>query len=388
MVEQPYMVIDWRADHSFRVPRPDLSVEIGTPNACTQGGCHQDKPIQWSVDAHRKWYGQARKPHYGTTFSAARAARPGATGELVRLADNSLQPSMVRATALRLLERYPGEAAASSLRSALFSDDPLLRHTAVQSLVIPDPTERASLLAPLLSDPIRAVRLATLSQLAGVSRDLLKSYQREAFDRALDEYRRAMVYSLDFASSGMNLGNLYVNLGRTNDAERYYRLALQIDDLFYPAKMNLAVLLSGQGRNPEAETLLREVVRDYPDNPDAPYSLGLLLVEMGRPDEAVDQLRRAVSLEPRNVRGHYNLGLLLQQLGRLDEAEQELVAAAELQPSSLDVLFALADHYLKRGRLDDAAEIADRIIAAHPDQRVGHDLKNLIEDRPASPDRN
>jgi len=36
MPEQLYMVVDWRADHSLRVPRPDLSQELGTPNACTQ----------------------------------------------------------------------------------------------------------------------------------------------------------------------------------------------------------------------------------------------------------------------------------------------------------------------------------------------------------------
>jgi len=379
MVERRYMVIDWRADHSFRVPRPDLTVEIGTPNACSQGGCHADKPLQWSVEAHRAWYGQARRPHYGTTFAAGRAGDPSIDGELARLADNALLPAMVRATALQLLQRYPGEAATGSLRSALFSDDPLLRHTAVQSLAVPDPAERASLLAPLLSDPIRAVRLASLSQLAGVPRDVLKSYQQEAFDRALAEYRQAMAYSLDFASSGMNLGNLYARLGQANEAERYYRLALQIDDLFFPAKINLAVLLSGQGRNAESEALLREVVRDYPENSDAPYSLGLLLVEMGRPEEAVDQLRQAATIEPRNARAHYNLGLLLQQLGRIEEAERALRRAAALQPSSLDILYALADHYLKRGRLEDAAAIAERMIATHPEQRIGYDLKSVIE---------
>ncbi len=35
-----YMDVDSRRDHSFRAPRPDLSVEYGTPNACT--GCHLD----------------------------------------------------------------------------------------------------------------------------------------------------------------------------------------------------------------------------------------------------------------------------------------------------------------------------------------------------------
>ncbi len=37
--EQNYMVIDGRHDHSFRLPRPDLSLSLGSPNACTQ--CHQ-----------------------------------------------------------------------------------------------------------------------------------------------------------------------------------------------------------------------------------------------------------------------------------------------------------------------------------------------------------
>ena len=38
MPETTYMELDARRDHSLRVPRPDLSVKFGTPNACT--GCH------------------------------------------------------------------------------------------------------------------------------------------------------------------------------------------------------------------------------------------------------------------------------------------------------------------------------------------------------------
>ena len=54
MPEQPYMVVDWRADHSLRVPRPDLTARIGTPNACRQSGCHDDKPDTWSVEHYRE----------------------------------------------------------------------------------------------------------------------------------------------------------------------------------------------------------------------------------------------------------------------------------------------------------------------------------------------
>ncbi|MBK7110540.1 MAG: cytochrome c3 family protein [Bacteroidetes bacterium] len=44
-----YMVNDFRHDHSFRVPRPDQSVEFGTPNACNS--CHENKSNEWAAEA-------------------------------------------------------------------------------------------------------------------------------------------------------------------------------------------------------------------------------------------------------------------------------------------------------------------------------------------------
>jgi len=41
MPERTYMVIDRRHDHSFRIPRPDVSAKVGTPNACND--CLNDK---------------------------------------------------------------------------------------------------------------------------------------------------------------------------------------------------------------------------------------------------------------------------------------------------------------------------------------------------------
>jgi tetratricopeptide (TPR) repeat protein len=377
MVEQPFMVVDWRADHSFRRPRPDLTAAIGTPNACSQGGCHDDRPLTWVLDASRRWYGQARRPHYGTALAAGRSGAPEVLPELLRLARDPLQPAIVRATALDLLGRYPGGDSTAALREALLDGNALIRRTAVATLVVTDPSERAGLLAPLLSDPVRAVRLAAVGALAGVPMEILKPYQRDAFAAAVEEYRGAMSSSLDFASSGFNLGNLEVSLGDPAGAERYYRLALAVDDLFFPAKLNLAVLLSQLGRNDEAGTVLEEVVHQYPDNADAASMLGLLRAEQGRPEEAVDLLRRAAAGMPREARVHYNLGLLLAGLGRDAEAEAALQRALELEPHGLDGLHALADFYLRRGRPDDARALAERMIAIAPDNPVGHQLRAM-----------
>jgi tetratricopeptide (TPR) repeat protein len=378
MVEKAYMVIDWRADHSFRVPRPDLSAEIDTPNACSQSGCHDDQSLQWSVDAYRRWYGEARKPHFSTTFTAARTGDTAAQPELVRLAESDLQAPIVRATALELLARAPQPDGITALRAAMSSDEALLRQTAAAHLPLGS-MDDAERLAPLLSDPIKAVRMAAVSRLAIVPRDRLKPYQQEAFAAALAEYRASMAYTLDFPSSNFNLGNLEYALGHAARAEKYYRAALAIDDLFSPAKANLAVMMNSQGRNDEAEALLREILRDYPDNSDAMSSLGLLLVEMGNLQEGRRWLAQAAAARPGDARLHYNLGLLLQQMGQLDAADRALQHALSIEPTALDYLHAYADHLFRRGRLGEARALATRMIERYPNEPIGHQLNAAID---------
>jgi len=316
MPEQPYMVIDERADHSLRVPRPDLSQTLGTPNACSQGGCHGDKPLSWSVDAFTRWYGQAKKPHYGPTLAAGREGGPEARDDLVRLAGDALYPAIVRATALSLLGQYPGEESTRAFAVALADPEPLMRHTAINSVVAASPEELVELVAPLLFDPMKAVRMQAAVQLADVPDQLLKPYQREALSEALAEYRLAMEHSLDFAFAGHNLGNLAARLGDMAEAERYYWTAVSIDDLFYPAKANLAVLLNGQGRNDEAETLLRSVLDAYPEQYEVAYSLGLLLAEMGRYIEAETYLSQAAAGMPEHPGAARNLRAIREYLAQ------------------------------------------------------------------------
>ena len=75
MPEKNYMVVDARRDHAIRVPRPDLSKTIGTPNACNQ--CHTDRKPDWAATAMDHWYGTSwrARPQYGTTLPGRRHAR-------------------------------------------------------------------------------------------------------------------------------------------------------------------------------------------------------------------------------------------------------------------------------------------------------------------------
>jgi hypothetical protein len=53
MPAKTYMVVDPRRDHSFRVPRPDLSESIGVPNACNS--CHADETAAWAAAQIDAW---------------------------------------------------------------------------------------------------------------------------------------------------------------------------------------------------------------------------------------------------------------------------------------------------------------------------------------------
>lgn len=307
MPETTYMGIDERADHSIRVPRPDLTNAIGTPNACSQAGCHDDKDLSWTLESFTKWYGEAQKNHFATTIAAGRKGNPEALPDLLRLAQDPLYPAVVRATALSLLNGYNTKECREAFVQALSDEDALVRHTGVTNIFLESPKELTRVVSPLLFDPQKAVRMQAAVKLADVPGALLREYQQKAIQQGIKDYESSMRRSLDFSHAGYNLGNLFQRLGDSSKAEQYFREAIAVDDLFFPAKVNLAVLLSGKGRNAEAEKLLRSVVEAHPTQYDAMYALGLLLGEMKKYREAEHFLTKAAEGMPDHPGAKRNL---------------------------------------------------------------------------------
>ena len=372
-----YMGVDYRPDHSFRIPRPDLSLTLSTPNACNR--CHADKTVKWSVDAMAKWYGEKKRPHYGTLLAAGRKQDPHALTALIALSTDRLYPDIVRATALSLAADYHDPATTRALENALADESALLRHTAVNRLVIPDPQTLVERVGPLLYDPVRAVRIEAARSLAGPMKNGYGPVFAKAQENALSEYIRAMERTGDFASSRHNLGNLYNDLQQPEKAIDQYRRAIAIDPLFYPAKVNLAMLINARGDKDQAEQLLREVVEANPDLYEIKYSLGLLLAEKKEFDQAVVFLGDAAAGLPQRSRIQYNLALLLKELNRNPEAEAALQRALAASPGNPDYLYALAVLYLEWNRPTDALKIAERLRAAHPELAIGSDLVHYIK---------
>jgi len=360
-----YMVVDPRRDHSFRIPRPDISVVIGTPSACN--GCHSKQSPKWAAETVARWYGPDRRQetHYGVALDAGRRARPGAVKRLVALVDDASQSAIVRATAIELLARYPGRASLASIQSALTDQDPLVRRAAVAGQERLEPPNRIASLVPLLRDPVRAVRIEAARLLAPATASLSPE-QRGVLTKSLAEYEAVQMENADRPEASLNLGNLYRSRGETTRAEASYRRAMVLDARHVPAYVNLADLYRDTRRDSEAEQLLREGLRAAGRAGTLHEALGLALVRLGRKGEALGEFAAAVSAAPGVARHAYVHAVALRDAGRRAEAIRLLETAAR-RTGDRDVLLALSAFRREAGNAAGATAALRELAEINPD---------------------
>jgi Flp pilus assembly protein TadD len=363
-----YMVVDPRHDHSLRAPRPDLTLSLGTPNACND--CHHDKSAQWSQRAVEKWYpeGQWTKPHFGETLQAGRTLQPGAEKALVALARDPEQPAIARATALALLPGFAGPASRRAIERAADDPEHLVRLAAASALDVFEPDERLGVAAHLLDDPVRAVRIEAVMPLADAPPGAMTQAQRIAFDRVLDEFFQAQRANAERPEAHVNLGLMHVKRGDLEAARRSYEGALRVGPWFVPAYANLADLLRVQDRDAEGEKVLREGLEAHPTSAALHHALGLLLVREKRLDEAIAELRRAAELAPADPQVAYVLAIGLHSTGKTEEALAVLEAAHDRSPAVQSLLVALVTLNRDRGALDEARSWARTLVELSPEE--------------------
>jgi Tfp pilus assembly protein PilF len=385
MPARTYMVVDPRRDHSFRVPRPDLSVSLGTPDACS--GCHRDRRPPWAAEQVVRWYGPtsaSRRPHFAGALDAGRRGLPSAQTDLAVLATDQSQPAIARASALALLPEYLSEASMPAVRVALADADPLVRARAIAALESVSGAERARLGAPGLRDPVRGVRLAAAHALADVPRQSLTAEQQADLDRGLAELIASEMVDAERPEAHVNLANLYVRLGRPADAEAELRNARFLDARFVPALLNLADLFRAQGREADAQRFLEQALEVAPDNAEALHALGLLRVRQGRRAEAVDLLRRAAARRPESIRFAYVYAVALHDAGDRARATTVLEEAHRRRPANREVLVALVTYLSETGNAPAALRYATVLADLAPGDRDVQRLVELLQRAPSA----
>lgn len=364
MRQETYMVIDRRRDHGFHIPRPDLSIELGVPNACSD--CHADRDARWADNAMATWYGATYRdrPHFGEALHAGRRGDAGAVSKLLTLLDTPVQPAIVRATALELLARYPGSVSTSAIRRHLADADPLVRHQAVLAESRAADARQVERLTPLLADPVRAVRHEAARQLAG-RRARLAAPEQARLDAEVADLETSLRHDLSRGQAWLNLATLQGVRGQAEAAEQSLRRAMAVEPRFVPAYVNLADLLRGSAREAQAEAVLRQGLQVDASSPVLREALGLSLVRQARKPEALKEFLAAHRAAPDDPRFRYVYALALDDTGRRDEARRVLEAGLTRR-FDRDALLALASWARSAGDAVAERRALERLRAVNP----------------------
>ncbi|MCG6970624.1 MAG: tetratricopeptide repeat protein [Gammaproteobacteria bacterium] len=377
MPQTKYMVVDPRADHSMRIPRPDLSDELGSPNACIM--CHTKKSNSWAAQSIVQWQGgqQSQPKHYGQILHAARNDQPQADIELAQLILDTNQPGIVRATALSMLRNYAYPRIEQLLDQVYQDPDPLIRNSVAEYLETVDPSMRVKHAGVLLNDPVRAVRMSAARTLMDTPANLLSKDQQKAVQQGIEEYLSAQQYNADRPEGRTNLGSFYMALNNPDKAEEYFKAAIDLGPALAQAYVNLADLYRLQQREQEGEAILRLGLKQSENKAPIHHALGLLLVRQQKIDAALAELKQAAELAPNQSRYAYVYGVALQSKS-YDEAIKYLEKASQRHPGDLNILFTLASYYYENDNPAKAEEYTEKVLVLAPQHRGAQQLMMIL----------
>jgi predicted CXXCH cytochrome family protein len=377
MPVRTYMVIDRRHDHGFRIPRPDLSIKISTPNACND--CHTDKAPQWAASFIENWHGPNRKgfQSYAAGLHAAWMNQADAGSLLALIATDDRSPAIARASALTELSPRVSPSNIDAARKGLADADPMVRIGALDMLEGIPIAQRWPLASPLLADSVEGVRIRAASLLAGAPVAQLNASDRQRFGRAAGEFIAAQRLNADRPEARSMLGTFFAQRGATAEAETEYKAALRLSPQYMPAAINLADLYRRQQREYDAEVILHAAIAVAPGDAGAHHSLGLTLVRLKRLNEALGELRRASELAPQQGRYTYVYAVALHSSGRSSQALALLKENLARHPGDRDTLLALVSFSRGAGDANAALEYAEQLTRIAPEDQA---IAKLVQD--------
>ncbi len=364
-----YMVRDNRRDHGFTSPDPQLTKELGIPNACTK--CHLDKPVEWSIDWVNQWYGaekmeQRRSRQRARVIARAQAGDDSNVSNLLAMA-RSEEIISWQATLLTLLRPWAAQPEVTSfLRESLTNGHPLIRSAAVNALHRTPGSY--DVLTPLRRDPSRLVRMdAAWATLNPIEND-------PASMAELVQYLNTVS---DQPAGAIRQGQKALAEDKPALAESWMRKAAAWDPSAVPFSL-LGQVLHENGKTAEAETLFVKAAAYDPANAEYLHMLALFYGETERLPDAVVQLEKAVTIDPGFGRAWYNLGLVHAEMQNLPEALKALQRAESLMLQSPEPAYAAATIHARMGDSTAARAAAHRALQIAPGYQPAIELLSQL----------
>jgi len=362
-----YMQVHARHDHSLRIPRPDRTLNLGTPNVCN--ACHADKDAAWAAARLKSW-GMGGKPGaqtFAEAFALSDADGPGAMQALIGVATDG--SAIARASALHRLNGALAPVVLDAAEHLTRADDPMIRVAAVDALSGADAAVKARALAPLLGDLTRLVRMRAARALAGEAEASLAQADRKPFDAALADYVAGQMFNAERPESHANVGGLHLARGRIDAAQAEFAKALELDKTFAPAAIQIAESASRRSDETAAGAGLEKALADNPASGPLAHVLALSLIRQKRIPEAMAKLELAVQRAPEAPHYAYVHAIGLHDMGELAKAIDVLRAALTRRPNDRELLSALASYEAQTGDFASSLDHAQTLEKLEPEDR-------------------
>ncbi len=326
MPKRTYMGRDPRRDHGFTSPDPALSREIGSPDACSE--CHNDKPIEWSIEYADAWYDtpkrEARRERARLLMRAHNPMQPFPAEEL-QAATVAADQAAWQTTFLRLLARGPNPAAISAewLEPYLTATDPNVRAAAVRLLARTRVSSEE--LQRYLADPVRLVRWEAIQELN--DRDEVPEVGEADLELHLTAHADRPTGALMMARQAMRRGDTAAAVG-------HVQRAVSFDSANPMLTYQGALLLDSGGAVDAALELLWGASDAARASGHLYFAEGLLWAEKGDVHRSAATLRLAVERNPTQDRWWYNLALAETKKPDWAAARDAIRRALELVPNA------------------------------------------------------
>ncbi|XP_019850995.1 PREDICTED: transmembrane and TPR repeat-containing protein 1-like [Amphimedon queenslandica] len=178
----------------------------------------------------------------------------------------------------------------------------------------------------------------------------LKSAGR--FKEAEKYYKIAMEIEPDYAEVYFNYGNLLSETKDHKGALHYFEKAMSFPHMYSKTLNNAATMYFKLGRYTEAENKFKESLEINPDQPMTYNNLASLYGETKRYKESSRMFKKAIEMNPGYTEAYFNYGTLLYQMGQVDEGEKHLRHALKLNPNHHGALnnLKVIEYYRNKGQ--------------------------------------
>lgn len=201
-------------------------------------------------------------------------------------------------------------------------------------------------------------------------------------EKAIEEFKLAMVYDPKSASIRLRLAAEYLKQGLVSESVEQAEQGVELDGQNTDLRIFLGGVYSSLRMYPQAEKQYMAILEYEPKNPEVFVFMGALYAEQDDEDTAVKYFKKAAKI-PDNERAflaHYYLAKLYLsgEQKKYNKAKKELNKALSIRPEFEEAVLTLADIYDMQNQPEKGLELLESFQTQFgPKKSIAHHLSQI-----------